>query len=183
MKKLTKEQIKIIISGAIAVFSLFCFMIFIYGPQSKQLKTFKEESSFIESQFEEIKRITQGKELTVAVQELNGQLMEVSSFLPANQEEIVSSLSNEARALQIEIKSINPKEKQLLEDKVTGYIIEELPISISMRCELKALCEFLDILRDSFPSLVRVNQITIKSEGEARPILDVSLNLLAYISR
>ncbi|MFH1622003.1 MAG: type 4a pilus biogenesis protein PilO [Candidatus Omnitrophota bacterium] len=183
MKKLTQKQVKIIIASTIVVLSLFCFIIFIYAPQNKQLRSIKKELSFIESQIEEINKIMQGKELTVAAEELNSQLMEISSSLPANQKEVVSNLSSEAKALQIEIKSINPQEKRLLEDKVTDYHVEELPIAISMRCEYRALGEFLEILRDSFPFLVRVKKITIKREEEGRPNLDVSLNILAYLSK
>jgi len=183
MKKLTKEQIKIIIGGIIAIASLICFIIFIYGPQSKQLKSIKRDLSFTASQIEEINKIMQGKELTEVVQDLNNQLIKVSSSLPLNQEDIVSNLSSEARILKIEIKSINPQEKRLLEDKVIGYDIEELPISISMLCEYRALGNFLDILRDRFPSLVRLKQVTIKSEGEGKPNLDVKLDILAYLSK
>lgn len=183
MNKLTKEQIKIIAAILIGMIALICFWVFIYGPQSARLRFLKNDLVFTESQISEINKIMQGKELSTAVEELNKQLIQAIGYLPANQEDIIASLSDKARSLGVEIKSISPQKKILLEDRVSGYVIEELPISMSLLCEFRALGKYLNALRNDSPYLVRIKQLQIKGEGEGKPMLSISLEILAYLSK
>lgn len=183
MKKISRRQIKIIAAGLIVLVSFICFWVFIYSPQGKKLDSIKKELTFTESQIAEINKITQGKELSMAVEKLNNQLISISDFLPFNQEEVISNLSNKAREFKIEINSIVPQKKSLLEDKVKGYIIEQLPISMNMLCELRDLGRYLGALRDDFPYSVRVKNLEIKGQGEGKPVLDISLEIIAYLSK
>ncbi|MFC1708654.1 type 4a pilus biogenesis protein PilO [Candidatus Omnitrophota bacterium] len=182
-KKITRRQTKLIVACFIVVAALICFWIFVYGPQSEKLRSVKKDLAFIESQITQIDSIIQGRELSGVVIDLNSQLISLVSFLPANQEEIISNLSNRARKFDIEIKSINPQVKVLLEEEVSGYDIQELPILVNLQCGFKNLGEFLNALRINFPVLVRVKSLNIKGQGEGKPILDINLEILAYLSK
>ena len=183
MKNLTREQIKIIYYSLIIAVFLGAFWFFVYGPQNKKLSSMKEELAYIESQIAEIKEITKGRELTEIVGDFNDQLAKSASFLILKDKEIIYNLSQEARKLNIEVSSIMPSNKQLLEDKVTGIDIEELPISMKLVCEFRDLGMYLEILRNNFPVLAVVKRLDIRGQGEKEPILDVDLQISAYLTK
>lgn len=183
LKKLTNEQKKIIYISAIMALFLFFFWTFVYNPQSKKFSTIKRELTEAEQQIAQIMSIAAGRNLADAVGELNKNLMEVTSMLPAEETTVISSLSQAARRLKIEVKNIIPSGRQVLENKVSGYVIEELPISMSLICEYRVLGEYLNILRNKFPVLVRVKQLDIKGKGEGTPNLDISLQIVTYLAK
>ena len=183
MKRLTREQIKIIAAIFIGITALICFLVFIYVPQSKKLRSLKDNLTFTESQIAEINKIMQGKELSEMVEDLNRQFIANISYLPESQEDVIASLSNKARSLKVEIKSISPQVKRPLSEKVSGYNIEELPISMTLSCSFRDLGRYLNVLRNDFPVLVRVGQIQIEGRGKDRSVLDVRLEILAYLSK
>lgn len=183
MKKITRKQIKLIAACFIVLVALICFWVFVYGPQGARLRSVKKDLDFTESQIKEINSIMLGREISEAVKDLNSRLISVVSSLPANQEDIISNLSEMSRKLNIEIKSINPKQKALLEERVSGYSIEELLISVNLLCGFKNFGEFLRILRNDFPALIKVKKFTINGQGEGKPTLDINLEILAYLSK
>lgn len=183
IKKPTKEQKKIIYIGLIVLFSLLSFRFFVYGPQAKRFALMKKELTRTEAQIAEIKSIAEGKDLSQAVKELKIELMQVKSKLPPREEIVIQNLLESAKKLKIEVKNITPSSKRLLEARVGGYDIEELPISMSLVCEYRVLGEYLNILRNSFPILVRLRRLDIKGKGEGQINLDITLQISAYLSR
>lgn len=183
LKKLTSEQKKIIYISVIMALFLFFFWAFVYNPQSKKFAAIKRELTETEQQIAQIMSIASGRNLADAVGELNKNLVQVTSMLPAEETTVISSLSQDARRLRIEVKNIIPSGRQVLENKVSGYVIEELPISMSLICEYRVLGEYLNILRNKFPVLVRVKQLYIKGKGEGTPNLDISLQLVTYLAK
>ena len=183
MKRLTREQRKIIWFSFIAVVLLLCFWIFVYGSQRKRLSSIKMELASIEAQIAEINRISEGRDLSEAVKDFNEELVEAARLLPSRQEEIIFNLSQEARNLGIEVKSIMPSSKELVESKSSAFDIEELSISIKLSCEFRELGMYLDTLRNNFPVLVRIKQLDIRGTGEGKRILDVDLKISTYLSK
>jgi len=183
MKKLTKEQIKIIYISAVVLVFLIIFWIFVYRPQTRELTSIKQELIQAEAQIAEINRLIGDKELTQAAKELNMDFNKIASQLPSGEEDVIDVLSDKARSLSIEVKNITPSGRQVLEDKIAGYNIEELSVSMKIVCEYKVLGEYLNNLRNNLPVLVRVRQINIKGKGEGRPNLEVALEISAYLSK
>jgi len=181
--RLTREQRKIIYFAAIAVLFLFCFWIFIYRPQNKDLSSIKEELNSIEAQISEITDIAQGRELADVVKDFNLQLKDIESFLSLGEAEIIYNLSQKAGRLGVTVRSIIPSDKHLLENNIFGFEVEELPISMSLSCEYRELGMYLNTLRTNFPALVRIKELSIKGSGEGGPVLDVNLQLCAYLSK
>lgn len=183
IKKLTQEQKKIIYLGIIILFSLFFFWFFIYAPQGKKLALIKNSLRQADTQIAQIHSIIAGRDLAQAVIELKTSLNESTGKLPSDEEGIIDSLSKNARKLNIEIKNIVPSGKRSLADKIPGYAIAELPISLNLVCEFKALGEYLHILSHKLPVLIHLRQLDIKGKGEGRTDLDIALSVLAYLSK
>lgn len=183
IKKLTKEQKKIISLSAMVLVFLLIFWIFIYAPQARSFTAIKQELKQAEAQIAEIMSMTAGKELTQAFKDLKTDLVKISGKLPSGEEAVIYNLSESARKLGIEVKNIIPSGKRLLENRVSGYDIEELPISMNLSSDYRAMGEYLNMLRNRFPVLVKVRQLDIKGKGEGRTDLDVALQILAYLSR
>lgn len=182
IKNLSKAQRKIIYISAVVLISLLIFWIFVYGPQSRKFAKIKLKLTQAENQIAEILRLTAGKDLVVAVTELRTNLTKVTAELPAEDEDVIYNLSENAKKLKIEVRNMAPSGRRLLANKIPNYDIEELPISMNLVCEYRVLGEYLNILRNSFPVLIRVRQLDIKGKGEGRTDLDVTLQVSAYLA-
>jgi len=96
---------------------------------------------------------------------------------------VINYLSEAARKLRISIKSISLDNNKAEQTQVPGFTIIKLPISLKLNCEYKALGEYLHILRDNSPFLIRVEHLDISGQGEGVASLDVNLKLLGYLTK
>lgn len=183
MKKLTKEQKKLIYIASIAALLLLIFWIFIYLPQARRLSLIKKRLMDVEKEIEQVDRITGGRELKEVMQGFNSRLNEIFSKMPPRFDDVVDDLSEEARKLGIEVKDINFLSKKVLKDKVPGYELEELPMVMNLVCEYNALGDYLNLLRTRFPVVVKIGQLDIKGAGAGNPKLDAALRISAYLAR
>ncbi|MDD5431889.1 MAG: hypothetical protein PHO70_02755 [Candidatus Omnitrophica bacterium] len=182
MKKISKEQRKIIyISGAIIVF-LILLLLLVYIPQKNRLQVIKSKLAMAENEIAEINSFSKGKSLPEALRFLNLHLRTIPFKLPEHEEVVVKCLSEEARKLKLEVHDISFSEKTMLLDKIPGYEIEELQITIKLTGGYKALGEYLYNLRNNFPVLIRLRQVNIQGGGEGQFILNISLQISAYLS-
>jgi len=182
MMQPTKEQKKIIYISAVLLIFLFLCVIFIYNPQKNRLKNIKTRLNYAETEIAEINRITQGLPLEQAVRDLNTKLNQLAAKMPSRQDDVVEDLSNEARRLKLNVAKMDPDDSQVIPGKITGYVIKEFPVNIKFSGEYRNIAEYLGKLRNDFPDLVRIRQITIKGNGEGQVILDVDLQVWAYLA-
>ena len=183
MKRLTKAQKKILYIASIALSFLFIFWSFVYGPQSRKFSAIKKELNNTEAQIIDILKIAKGKELASDIVELRASLVEAAAKMPAQDEAVIYSLSENAKKLNLEVKNIFPSGRHLLEANISGFDIEEMPISIALSGEYRLIGEYVKRLRDNFPVLISVRGLEIKGKGEAQTYLEATLRLSAYLSK
>jgi len=181
MNEMTKEQKKIIYISLIAFIFLISFWVFVYRPQSRKLISIKKELAKAESQIEEITKLVNEEDLAQNFREYESRFNDLVSCLPSGEEDVIDNLSKTARGLKIEVRKLIPSQRILL-DNGLSYKIEELPISMNLVCEFNVLGEFLNILKNDFPVLIKLRQIEIKSGKDHDFNLDVSLEISAYLS-
>ena len=185
LKKLTQEQTKIIYISAIALLTLFLFWILLYAPQARRFTSIKKEISDAESQIKDIEALIQGRELTEVAHELNIEFNKLSGMILSEEkdEEVIDNLSQDARKFNIEVRDIKPAPRVLLKYQVAGLNLVELPISMSLVSESRALGKYLRDLRYDFPVLLKFRRIEIRSDCEGCHRLNVDLNISAYLSK
>ena len=183
MKKLTKEQKRIIYLGAIILVAIILFWLIIYAPQSRRLRAIKNQLNDAEARIAEITQIAEGEDLSVVVRKYNEQLIGLQNKFPSSEEAVINFLSENARRLKIDVKNITMAANILLKDKIPGYEVEELPISMNLSCDYRSLGEYLSILRNDASILARIRQLGIRGEGEGRPVLNVTLQISVYLSK
>lgn len=176
-------QKQIIGVGIAALLGVIIFWIFFVYPQSKSLGSLKKELKDTESQIAQILSLASGKELGEAVREFRLALHEASQKLPLEDEVAIADISEAAAKLKINLKSITPQATALIKDKVTGYEIEELPISLDLSCTFRTLGDYLAYLKDGLPILVRLRHLEVKSSSAGNPNLEVALQISAYLAR
>jgi len=181
--KITKEQKKILYVSVVALLFFVLFWSFIYRPQSGKFLALKQELRDTENKIAEILNLTNGEELTVAVKKLKTNLDKAFSQFPKGEEEVIRNLSVEANRLKIKVKNITSSGTKELDISAQGRRLEDLSISMNLSCDYRQIGEYLNILLNTFPILVRVNQLDIKGAGEGNPNLDVDLKLVAYLSK
>lgn len=182
LKRLSKEQKRIIVAGAIALLLFVLCWFLIYRPEVKRFAEIQAKLHGIDNQISQVLSVTKGKQLTAAIKDLNVDLAQVTGKLPLTDQGIIYVISDIANKLKINVKTLTRGSEKILDDKISGYSIHELPITISFSCEYKTLGDFLINLREKSPVLVRIKQLDIVGSGFAQPNLEVTLQLSGYIS-
>jgi len=182
MTKLTKGQRKIAFLSIAALIFLLCFWVFVYLPQKNKLASIKKELLYIETQIAQINKMTGGKDLTEVATGYSTQLRDASAVFAFGEEELIDNLSSEAKNLNIKINSIKPLDRQAIKERADLNVDEAL-VNMQLSCEFKDLANYLEIIRDYFPILVKIKTIDIKGAGEGQDILDVNLMISAYLSQ
>jgi len=182
MVGLSKAQKNIILLGIAVTVFLLCFWIFIYSPQKNKLSLIKVELANIEAQIEQINKMAGDKDLAEAVKNFNAQLGDASAKFSFSQEDVIASLSKEAKDLNIDIESIKPVGSVPVKE-VTAVNIEELSIAMQLSCGFKDVADYLKILRDNFPALVKINELDIKGSGEGKDMVGVNLQISVYLAK
>jgi len=183
MVELTKAQKKIITAALAVLFFLIFIWVFIYLPQSNKVSSIKGELVSAENQIAEIISITEGKDLAEAVRDFRINLNNLKKQLPDRDEAVIDALTTAARDLGIEVQNISSSGKQLSEEQVAGFEIEKMPILMQLVCEYRNLGQYLNLLRANFPILVRIQKLSVSGKEGAPYLVDVSLELMAYLSR
>jgi len=180
MKNFTNAQLKIIYLVLALFLAFILFLSIIFSPQRRKLNEIKKELIRTDAQINEITGLAQGQDLASAVRRIDQQLNKALELLPSKDELIIKYLSKNARKFEIDIKNMSLADKKQYKDKVEGYLIEELPITMSLSCGYKALGEYLNALSKDNTLLIKINQLIIRGQG--RPALDVNMQLSVYMT-
>lgn len=183
MRKITKEQKKIIYIALILSFFEFSLWGLIIMPQKKKLTMLQKKLSDTEAQIAEVEQITQGRNMSEVVTGLNKELSDALGKLPSRQEIVIGYLTDNARNLGIIIRNFSLSDKQVIANEVAGYMVTEMPITINLTGEYQAIAEYLNALRDDTALLIRIENIDIKSKGGENVYLDASLQVNAYFTK
>jgi len=182
LSRLSKEQKRIILAGVIALLVFILCGLLIYQPEVKRFSEIKAKLREIDNQISQILSVTEGKEFTRAIKDLNVDLLQATGKLPLTDQNIIYVISDMANKLKIDVKCLTRGSEKVFDDKILGCSIHELPIKLSFSCEYKTLGDFLTALREKSPVLIRLRQIDIKGNGFAQPNLEVTLQLCGYMS-
>jgi len=182
IKALTKEQQKIIYISFIVFVFFICFWVFIHGPQSRKLAVLKADLTRTESQITEISRLASGGDLAEAVKALKMSLDNAVGQLPSQDEVVIKNLLAGAKKLRIEVSNVSPAGIKSIEGGVSGFSISEFPISMRLSCDYRTLGEYLHMLRNNFPVLIKLRQLDIRGRGEGQMNLEINLQLSAYLA-
>lgn len=183
MKRLTKEQQKIIyIAAGVSIFIIFVWR-FIFVPQNKRLMQIKNELKSLEFQIVGINNIVGDRELSEVTRELSEKFNKSKKLISIKEEDIINSLSEEARRLKVSVRNITPVSQKESDYQVAGFRIKEVVISMDLSGDFQAIGKYLDVLRNDFPALVQINKLDIKGKGQGEPKLDSSLQISAYLAK
>ena len=182
MKKLSKEQQKIIYISLGSIVFLLLFLFLVYLPQSRKLSLIKQSLSSTERQIVEITNITQGRDLFEVVSKLTKDLNVMALKLPIRQEVVMNYLSDNARKYGVDVKNIVLGEKRPIDDKIPGYSIAVMPISMVVVADFRSLGNYLNSLTNDYSLLIVLERVEIKGDGQGRTNLDANLKINAYFS-
>jgi len=183
MMRLTQEQKKIYTVSAIVGTVFFMVWLFIIIPQNKKLAYIKTRLKDSEAKIQSIAGSGGQEGLVATVEGMNAKLQKLSQRFSLSPEEVVKNLSEKARVLRITVKNINFSQKIPYPKDVPFYSVDEMPVVLSLVCEYRALGEYLIALRESFPAVVTVRQLSVRGKGEGVASLDVELQLSAYLGK
>lgn len=181
-----KQQKTILVMSGIIVGTILIFLFFIYLPKNAQMKKLKAELAEAKTTIDNIKRIT-GEEasLDVAIERYDKKIKELKLKLPQREESTIRDLAAEAGKMGIKILSINPAIAVdcRLPTNIKGYKCKELAISMEFKTSYKNFGDYIQLVREKIPAVIKFEQVNIKREGEASgiPQLLISFRIRMFI--
>lgn len=183
--RLQKQKQVIILMSAIVLGAILVFWLFIYSPKNKEMKSLKKELSEIKNSISNFQKISgSGESLDVVIEKYDRMLKQLKLRLPSQEEASIRELAKEAAKLGIEVVSISPRTavETKLPVKVKGCRCRELKICMHLRTTYFKLGNYVEVARAKFPSVVRLNNLNIKSlEKGAGARLDVLIDITLYM--
>lgn len=187
--KITKRQKKILVIVGVVGSAFIIFIAFIYIPMRAELARLKDEFYKLEAEISQIKKLAkEGESLEEAIVSLKDRLDAINKKFPEKDEVILRELSGLAAELGIEVVSIRPQKKKVIQEigsrpiGIKECLVQEMPVSMTLRASYRALGEFFKILKEDFPIFVRVDNVRIVRAGDKQTgVLDAELNLDTYL--
>ncbi len=182
---INQKNIGIMLSVVIVAFFIFWF--FIYSPKRRQMKKIEFEYKTIRKDIKKIEAIAGGEEkLDISLEMLDKKLKMLEEKLPQSEEITFKELSGFANRSGIEVVSLTPKgiTESSIQGNIPGYKCMELSIGMDLRCTYKTLGEYLRLLQEDFPTLVRIKSISMSKEkpgDKTDPALRAHLVLTMYM--
>lgn len=186
---ITREQRKIFTAVGIVAILFALFVVFVYLPDRQKLIRLKEELRAAEAEIARIKNVSgEGESLEKAMESLRKDLVALDAKFPDKEELILRELSVVASRLGIEVSALRPKKKRAVTEmkgvpvSLTGYTVQEMSVSMSLRATYKKLGEFFAALSEDSAIFVRVNNVNIqKIPDNAKGKLNAEVGLDTYL--
>lgn len=188
MNTITSSQRKIIIIAAAAAAVVALLSFFVYLPAVRKMSLLKDEVSGIQDQIEQIEdNVGQGHSIADGIEVLKNSHRALDAKFPVKEEEALGLLSEFARKCNVTVVAIRPGSKvEFLDAKgqkveIEGKICRILPVSIEVRSNYNDLGKYLEMLEESLPAYVTVEELKIHKESGGIPNLIVTMNLNLYL--
>ena len=186
---ITKRQKKILLAVGIVTVALVFFVIFIYIPMKKRLIESKDKLYAVEADIQKIREIAgEGTSVEGAISALKHKLEDLDEKFPEKEEVILRELSGLASRLDIEVVSTKPQKKRCINEikgipiSISACVVQEMPISMSLKATYKSLGDFIKALTEDFVIFVAVDNVRMdKPIDNAQRLLNIELELHAYL--
>lgn len=186
--EITKNQKKIAAIGGMVALTFIIATIYVYLPLRRHFLELKAKLYVVENEINQIKKAGgEGKSLEEAIAFLKERYDVMSNKFPEKEEVVLRELSNLAARLEMDVSSVRPQRKRIVQDlndvliRIEGCYVQEMPISMSLKTYYKTLGEYLKILNTDFPIFVRVDGISMMKADKATGLLNVELNIDTYL--
>ena len=188
MNTMTPAQKKIIIVSVAAVMIVALLGLFVYLPAVRKISLLKSELSGIEGQIEQIEsNVGQGHSIAEGIEALNNKYRALVAKFPVKEEEALGLLSEFAKKCNITVVAIKSQPRvEFLDVKdqkveVEGKVGQILPVSIEVKSNYTDLGKYLEMLGESLPAYVTVEELKIYKESGGSPDLKVTMELNLYL--
>ena len=179
---------KILIITAVCIVVIAVFWAFIYFPASNRLKAVKAELDSLKREISDIESSPGEKTGDIArmVESLQRDFKQINRKFPAQEEDALKLLSSAANRLKIEIAYIRPQQKKPTVNPQGGPVLIDgsqccsMAIAMEMTGLYKDIGEYLKWLREDFPPLITIEDISITRDETRMPQLKVKMELVLY---
>lgn len=183
-----KDKSMLTVAG-ICVFIIFLFWALIYFPANRRLGLLRAEFNSIKREISAIESRggKEGRDIAKMIESLQKDFNSAMQKLPAREEDTLRFISNEANRLGVEIIATQPRPKRpALDSGNSAIFIEgkqcfEIPVAIEARGIYKSIGEYLMVLRDGSPSLIKIEDARIQKDEAIAPRLKANLELALCI--
>lgn len=188
MNTITPSQKKIIIFTAAAVTAVALLGLFAYLPAVREISLLKGEVSGIRDQIEQIEAsVGQGHSIAEGIEALKNRYRALDTKFPVKEEEALGLLSEFAKKCNITVVAIKSQPKvEFLDAKdqkveIEGKVCQILPVSIDVKSNYNDLGKYIEMLGESLPAYVTIEELNIRKESGGGPGLRVTMELNLYL--
>lgn len=189
--KITQKQKKIFMTAAIIGAVYLLFIIFVHIPMIHKLAVLKSDYDRTISEINQIKAMVGGdKSLENTINKLNQQLEKLNTMFPSTEEGILNILSDTAAKFKINVISMNPEKKHIVEEigktpvAIKECKVQEMEVSMVLKADYKTVNDFVRTIRQDFPVYIKFDYIKMDKVQESdgrHPILNIDLKMHAYL--
>ncbi len=188
MNTITPSQKKIIIFTAAAVTAVALLGLFAYLPAVREISLLKGEVSGIRDQIEQIEAsVGQGHSIAEGIEALKNRYRALDAKFPVKEEKALGLLSEFAKKCNITVVAIKSQPKvEFLDAKdqkveIEGKICQILPVSIDVKSNYNDLGKYIEMLGESLPAYVTIEELNIRKESGGASGLRVTMELNLYL--
>ena len=190
--KVSRERKKVLIIAGIVIVACFVFIRLIYLPQGKRFEGLKKELQETNAEISQIKATAgiSGQDVSMAksLDALQKKLKAMDGKFPSKEEMVLREIPNFANRYGVQITTMQPSKKRVVTAiggeavGISGYVIEELQVGISAAGNYRNLGEYLRALRETFPTHVKINNLSLSIGGKKDlGILNISFSITTYL--
>lgn len=188
MNTITPSQKKIIIFTAAAVTAVALLGLFVYLPAVREISLLKGEVSGIRDQIDQIEAsVGQGHSIAEGIEALKNRYRALDAKFPVKEEKALGLLSEFAKKCNITVVAIKSQPKVGFLDgkdqkvEIEGKICQILPVSIDVKSNYNDLGKYIEMLGESLPAYVTIEELNIRKESGEGPGLRVTMELNLYL--
>ena len=182
-----KSREKILILFVVIAIAIWAFDFFYYTPQTRKMKTLKEEVKAADLKLNESLLVTKGLETLEAevirqeemLKRLNERTLKGEEFRT-----FLKNLARESDSKQMKVISLNPREEKVTlpekkkEASVSQY--KKVLVQMVLHSTFSKLETYLKGIEE-LPLLIHVDHLQIERHEEVEPLLKVTLGLSMFI--
>lgn len=183
------ENKKILVVAAVCAGIIVVFWAFIYFPAANRLKAVKAELASIKREISDIESRSgkRSRDIAQMIESLHKEFKEINQKFPTEEENALKMLSSAASRLKIDIVYMRPQQKkEVLNPQGNRVLIDgaqcfSMTISMEMTGLYKNIGEYVKWLREDFPPLVTMEDISIMRDESRIPQLNAKMELTLHV--
>ena len=187
-KEISPDQVNIIIIALVVITAFGIIWLYIFVPARSGVALISRELNKVKREVQTIKATMKpGRSVEEEIDALEKEYFRLYKIVPRDEDETLTLLADYARSLNLTVGSVLTHEPITALDAnnnrivIEGTIFKKLPIEMKLRGRYADIIRFAEVLRESIPAPITINDTQITVLNPETGQLDIQTNLYLYL--